>query len=141
MKRNRTMMLAGVAGALTLAGSALAFPGMHGGPGQGSGNCCSQPMCCDQQPEMTAAHKTFIKETLPLRKEMMEKRLAIQKEFSEDKPDQTKITALRKEMMELRKKMMDARAKAGLPMGKMGPKGRMQQGGRNGGMNGCGQCW
>lgn len=151
MKRNRGIMLAGLFGALAIAGSAVAYPGMGcgqmggNGGGMGCGPCGSMagngpgmgcgPMAAN--PEFAAKHKAFIKETLPLREKVMAKRLDLQKEYSEDKPDQAKLTKLQSELVELQKKMWDARTKAGLSCGPMAGKGKRGYAGPG---NGCGPC-
>ena len=112
--------------ALSLAGSALAVPGMGPGAGQGM----RPPM--GQAGTMTPEMKKFIADTMPIREEMHAKHMQMQKEMIKDNPDQEVIKKLQGEMVELRKKMMDARAKAGLPMGKMGKRGH--KGMRGGGM-------
>ena len=67
------------------------------------------------------AFRAFQKETLPLRDEMAAKRLELRNEFNKDTPDQTKIAALQKEMIDLRTKISDAAKKNGLPDGGFGP--------------------
>jgi zinc resistance-associated protein len=61
------------------------------------------------------AYKAFQKETLPLRDEMAAKRLELRNEYNKDTPDQAKIAALQKEMIDLRTKISDAAKKNGLP--------------------------
>jgi Spy/CpxP family protein refolding chaperone len=60
------------------------------------------------------AFRNFQKETLPLRDEMAAKRLELRNEFNKDTPDQAKIAALQKEMIDLRTKISDAAKKNGL---------------------------
>jgi hypothetical protein len=67
------------------------------------------------------AFRAFQKETLPLRDEMAAKRLELRNEFNKDTPDQTKIAALQKEMIDLRTKISDAAKKNGLPDRGFGP--------------------
>ncbi len=55
------------------------------------------------------------KETVPLRDEMAVKRLELRNEFNKETPDQAKIAALQKEMIDLRTKISDAAKKNGLP--------------------------
>lgn len=106
-----------VVAALAITGSAFARGGM--GPGMGMGNCPQMGQTGAMTPEM----KKFIGDTMPLREEMHAKHIQLQKEMIKDKPDAAKVTKLQGEVAELRQKMMDARAKAGLPMGKMGKRG------------------
>jgi hypothetical protein len=67
------------------------------------------------------AFRAFQKETLPLRDEMAAKRLELRNEFNKDTPDQTKIAALQKEMIDLRTKISAAAKKNGLPDRGFGP--------------------
>ena len=67
------------------------------------------------------AFRNFQKETLPLRDEMAVKRLELRNEFNKDTPDQAKIAALQKEMIDLRTKISDAAKKNGLPDRGFGP--------------------
>jgi hypothetical protein len=61
------------------------------------------------------AFRNFQKETLPLRDEMAAKRLELRNEFNKDTPDQAKIAALQKEMIDLRTKISDTAKKNGVP--------------------------
>lgn len=119
-------LLAVLAVVVMTAGTAMAMGPMGGGPG-GCG-------CMGAGPDgkMTAAQKKFIADTMTLRQEMMNKHFDIQKEFIKDKPDAAVISKLKGEINELRARIMDARAKAGLPMGYKGYK--MMKGGMGSGM-------
>jgi len=81
------------------------------------------------------AFRNFQKETLPLRDEMAAKRLELRNEFNKAEPDQAKIAALQKEMIDLRTKVSDAAKKNGLPDRGFGP-GYAKRGGY--GRGGCG---
>ena len=61
------------------------------------------------------ALRNFQKETLPLRDEMMAKRLELRNEFSKEKPDQNRVATLQKEMIDLRTKVQESAQKNGLP--------------------------
>jgi len=128
----KTILALTAAAALTLAGSALAMPGMGAGAGPGAG--MGPGMAA--QGQYSEQYKKFAIETLPIRQEMMNKHFDLQKEFLKEKPDQDAIKKLQTEIGELRKKMIDAHVKSGLPMGKrMGKMGRMgSRGMRGGGM-------
>lgn len=64
------------------------------------------------------AVKKFQKETLPLRDELITKRLELQKEYTKDNPDKAHITTLRKEIVEIELKIQEKADAAGLnPMG------------------------
>lgn len=67
------------------------------------------------------AYKAFQKETLPLRDEIAAKRLELRNEYTKDNPDQAKIAALQKEMIDLRTKVSDAAKKNGLSDWGYGP--------------------
>ncbi len=67
------------------------------------------------------AFRNFQKETVPLRDEMAVKRLELRNEFNKETPDQAKIAALQKEMIDLRTKISDAAKKNGLPDRGFGP--------------------
>ena len=129
MKKSILALTAAVA--LTIAGSAIAMPGMGAGQGMGPGMKAQMGQPGTMTPEM----KRFIADTMPIREEMHAKHMQLQKEMIKDAPDQAAIKKLQGEMVELRKKMMDARTKAGLPMGKMGKMGKHgHKGMRGGGM-------
>jgi zinc resistance-associated protein len=67
------------------------------------------------------AFRNFQKETLPLRDEMMVKRLEIRNEYSKATPDEAKITALKEEMIALRTQISEAAKRNGLPDQGFGP--------------------
>ena len=123
-------------------GAALSSAAVAAGPrGQGTGP--------DTQVDVNA-FRAFQRETLPLRDEMAAKRLELRNEFNKDTPDQAKIAALQKEMIDLRTKISDAAKKNGLPdrgfgsgYGKRSGWGRgnhMGQGGGYGPGYGRGNC-
>ena len=124
----KSLLALTAAAALAIAGSAIAMPGMGAGQGMGPGMKAQMGQPGTMTPEM----KKFIADTMPIREEMHAKHMQLQKEMIKDAPDQAAIKKLQGEMVELRKKMMDARAKSGLPMGKMGKRGH--KGMRGGGM-------
>ena len=94
-------------------GALLSTAAVAAGPrGQGPGP--------DTQVDINA-FRNFQKETLPLRDEMAVKRLELRNEFNKDTPDQAKIAALQKEMIDLRTKISDAAKKNGLPDRGFGP--------------------
>jgi len=93
-------------------GAVLSTAAVASGPrGQGPGP--------DTQVDVNA-FKAFQKETLPLWDEMAAKRLELRNEFNKDTPDQAKIAALQKEMIDLRTKISDAAKKNGFPDGGFG---------------------
>ena len=98
--------------------------------------------------------KAFQKETLPLRDELITKRLELRNEYGKDTPDQGRVTALQKEINDLQTRIQTAAEKQGLPAwgpggmmggggGRGGGPGMMGRGGRGpgqGGGYGCGAC-
>ena len=66
---------------------------------------------------------------------LMNKHFEMQKEYVKETPDAAVIAKLKGEIAKLRTKIMDARAKAGLPMGHKGHK--MMKGGMDEGMMDC----
>jgi zinc resistance-associated protein len=126
---------------LVLLGSA-AFAGMGMGPGSGNGPCAygaGQATAVKIDP---TALRAFQKETLPLRDEVMAKRVEIRNEFTKEKPDQTKIATLQKDIIDLRAKIRTAAEKNGLPAGfgqRMAGRGHgYGMGGQGGRGTGCG---
>ncbi len=107
--------------------------GMGGGPGYGPGA---------GKPVDVTAFKAFQKETLPLRDEMMTKRVELKNEYLKEKPDQAKIATLQKEMIDLRVKIRSAAEKNGLPAfgPGMGGRGCGMGGGMGRGGRGQGNC-
>jgi zinc resistance-associated protein len=97
--------------------------------------------------------KAFQKETLPLRDEMITKRLDLRNEYAKETPDQGRVVALEKDIIDLRAKIQGAAQKQGLPAwgqgygpggggGGRGP-GMMGRGGYGPGYgrgSGCGSC-
>ena len=105
-------------------GAALSTAAVAAGPrGQGPGP--------DTQVDVNA-FRTFQKETLPLRDEMAVKRVELRNEFNKADPDQNRIAALQKEMIDLRTKISAAAKKNGLPDSGFGP-GYGGRGGYGGG--------
>lgn len=122
----KRMIALTVVAALAIAGSAFARGGMGPGGGMGAG------MVTGPYAEQ---YKKFASETLPIRQEMMNKHFELQKEYLKEKPDAEAIKKLQGELAELRKKMIDARAKSGIPVGRMGRMGgKGMRGGMMGGM-------
>lgn len=78
------------------------------------------------------AFKQFQKETLPLRDELMVKRLELRNEYAQATPNYDKIAGLQKEMIDLRTKIHAAAQKHNLPAmghGFMAGKGGFGRGG------------
>lgn len=70
-------------------------------PGRGSGFNCRQFADADIEKV-----KQFQKETLPLRDEMVFKRLEIRKELHKETPDRDRIAEIKKEMIDIRTQIM-----------------------------------
>lgn len=109
MKKTWVVVLTVAFGLALLGTSVYAQWGMGcGGPGgygyAGSGG----------KPVDVNAVKAFQKETLPLRDEMMVKRVEIRNEYAKEKPDEARIATLQKEMIDLRAKIKAAADKQGL---------------------------
>ncbi|MBA4418588.1 MAG: hypothetical protein C0392_11885 [Syntrophus sp. (in: bacteria)] len=107
--------------------------GYGAGPrGQGAGVMSGKPV------DMTA-FRAFQKETLPLRDEMMAKKMEIRNEYLKEKPDQNRIATLQKEMIDLRTKIGAVAEKQGLPAAGFGQGcGQRMSGGRGCGGQGFG---
>ena len=125
MKKIWLAGLVAVFGVALLGTSVFAGWGMGGcgGGGAGYGAATGKPV------DVTA-FKAFQKETLPLRDEMMVKRVELRNESLKEKPDQNRIATLQKEMIDLRAKIRTA-AENGLPAAGFG---RGMGGGRGHGM-------
>ncbi|MBE0427527.1 MAG: hypothetical protein IBX72_12905 [Nitrospirae bacterium] len=79
--------------------------------------------------------KKFQRETLPLRDELITKRLEIRKEYAKEKPDSERIATLQKEIMDIRTKIQQKAEERGLPAWKGGKIGHGKKMGR--GMKGA----
>jgi hypothetical protein len=136
MKKLWVVALVAVLGIAFLGTSAFAQCGMGYGYGGGPRGYGYGP---GQQVDVNALTK-FQKETLPLRDEMAAKRVEIANEYSKEKPDQTRIATLQKEMVDLRTKIQTVAEKQGLPTAGYGRGyGRGYGPGRMGG-RGAGGC-
>jgi zinc resistance-associated protein len=140
MKKITIVAMVAVLG-LVLAGGA-AFAGQWQGRG-GCGPCAYGADPAAKAPTIDpTALRAFQKETLPLRDEVMAKRVEIRNEYTKEKPDQTKIATLQKDIIDLRAKIRTAAEKQGLPAG-FGPRmagGGHGMGGRGQGRGNC-QMW
>lgn len=73
------------------------------------------------QPVDVNKFKAFQKETLPLRDELMAKRMEIGNEYAKETPDQNRVAALRKEVIDLQTKIHGVAQRHGLPAWGPGP--------------------
>jgi hypothetical protein len=81
------------------------------------------------------AFKQFLKDTLPLRDELMVKRLELRNEYAQPTPNHEKIAGMQKEMIDLRTKIHTTAQKYNLPVmgrGWMAGKGGFGCGGWEG---------
>jgi zinc resistance-associated protein len=117
MKRIWIVALVGALG-LSLVGTVV-YAGR--GMGYGYGPCPYGYGAASGKQIDTNALRAFQKETLPLRDEMMAKRVEIMNEYGKEKPDQNRIATIQKEMIDLRTKITAAAEKQGLPAAGFGP--------------------
>ena len=82
-------------------------------PGNDNGICPS--VLAQADPD---AVKKFQRETLPLRDELMAKKIELRKEFGKTKPDKERIAALRKEMGDIRTKILQKADETGVSKSK-----------------------
>ena len=134
-----------MAGLMAVLGIALIGTTVFAGCGMGGGMGGGPGFAAGGKPVDVAAFKAFQKETLPLRDEMMVKRVELRNEYLKEKPDQTKIATLQKEMIDLRAKIRTSAEKNGLPafgpgMGAGGGWGGHGRGGYGHGGRGPGNC-
>jgi hypothetical protein len=80
-------------------------------PVDGYGTCGLQNADCESM-------KSFHKDTLLLRDELITKRYEIRKEFSKVKPDRERVAALQKEMIDIRTKIMMKADESGVDLQK-----------------------
>ena len=126
MKKIWVVGLVAVFGLVLLGTTAQAWCGMgYGGGPRGAGY--GPGPAVGKQVDVNAL-RAFQKETLPLRDEVMAKRVEIRNEYAKEKPDQNRIAALQKDIIDLRAKIRTAADKQGLPAAGFG----MGMGGRHG---------
>ncbi len=97
-------------------------------PGGGFGTCLSRFDDTDIE-----TVKKFQKETLPMRDEMITKKLELRREYSKENPDRDRIAVLRKEIIDIRTNILKKSDEAGLPAWKNSRKGYGMIGRRNAG--------
>ena len=97
----KKVLVAVLVAALALSLGGLAYAVGDTGPGYGN------------QTDVKAV-RTFQKETLPLRDELIAKRVELQNEYAKPNPDQNRIATLQKEMIDLRAKIENSARKQGL---------------------------
>jgi zinc resistance-associated protein len=109
-------------GLLAAVGLVLLGGGVYTAWGQGYGPCGGGYGYGTAGKQVDAnALRAFQKETLPLRDEMMAKRIEIRNEYAKEKPDQNRVAGLEKDMIDLRTKIRAAAEKQGLPAQGFGP--------------------
>lgn len=128
MKKRTFVVLAAVLSlSLVAAGSAFArWGGGYGqmGPGydRGYGNCYFNYSDRTQVEPETLAR--FQKETLPLRDEMVTKRLELSQEYDKETPDADRIAQLRKDMVDIETKIQKSADKYDVWPGGQGRRAR-----------------
>jgi|GEM_PF-6838623 Spy/CpxP family protein refolding chaperone len=83
-------------------------PGYGHGMSQNPGQCMNGLTQQEQQSVMDEKNR-FLDETRPIRKEIFEKRMTLEKEIVKKNSDQSKITQLRQEIYSLRKDIQSKR--------------------------------
>lgn len=86
---------------------------------------CDNCNCFDKKIGMGVENtefKNFKAETLPLRREISEKRFEMEREYLSEHPDETKITKIKDEIKALRDKLYEIRAKHGIQAKKFSPR-------------------
>ncbi len=66
------------------------------------------------------AVRKFQKETMPLRDELITKKLELRKEFSKEKPNTQRIDRLQKEMVDIRTRILKKADETGVAIGRGG---------------------
>ncbi|ABL01280.1 hypothetical protein [Pelobacter propionicus] len=127
-------MRTGMVAVIAVVGALLASSVVYAGWGWGDGWC----MTGTGQNVSTQKMRSFQKDTLKLRENLMEKQLDLQDELSMDVPDGKKIAALRKEIINLQGQLQTAGDKYGMPGMGMG-NGPGHRNMMNTGC-GCGMC-
>ncbi len=112
--KNRTLLILAVSLGLLLCGTVFAYAqwgwGQWGGPGMGYGSTTNIDNV-----------KRFQKDTLSLRDELVTKQLELQNEYNKPTPDANRISALRKDIVEIETKIEASANKYGVaPWGSMG---------------------
>ncbi len=84
--------------------------------------------------------KKFQRETLPLRDELIAKKLEIRQEYGKENPNRERIAALEKEIIDIRAKIHQKADELGLPAQKVGRMGHGNMSGRGLKGEGCRPC-
>jgi hypothetical protein len=84
--------------------------------------------------------KKFQHETLPLRDELITKRLEIRQEYGKENPDRERIATLEKEIVDIRTKIHQKADELGLPARKGGKMGYGKMSGKGMKGEGCPPC-
>lgn len=103
-------MKKGMVAVVAVTGALLASSVVYAGWGWGSGWC----MTGNGQNVSTQKMRSFQKDTLKLRENLMEKQLDLQDELSVDVPDGKRVAALRKEILSLQSQLQAAGNKYGM---------------------------
>lgn len=88
------------------------------------GGCYQQKECKPGIGKISPEHKKFREETMPYRRQLIEKRFELEKEYLSETPDKEKIAKLEKEREDLYGKVLEMRKKYGFKTGKIKTKAR-----------------
>lgn len=127
-------MKTGIVAVIAVVGALLASSAVYAGWGWGGGWCMSG----NDRNVSTQKMRSFQKDTLKLRENLMEKQLDLQDELSMDVPDGKKVAALRKEIISLQSQLQATGDKYGMTDWGMG-RGSGHRNMTNYGC-GCGMC-
>ncbi len=128
-------MKKGIITVVAVTGALLASSVVYAGWGWGSGWCSTTGY---GQNVSTQKMRSFQKDTLKLRENLMVKQLDLQDELSMDVPDGKKVAALRKEIISLQSQLQAAGDKYGMGNWGMGSGMGQRQAMTSG--CGCGMC-
>lgn len=104
-------MKKGVVAVVVVMGALLASSAVYAGWGWGGGGWC---MTGNSQGVSTQKMRSFQKDTLKLRENLMDKQLDLQDEFSKDVPDGKRVATLRKEIIDIQSQLQAAGDKYGM---------------------------
>jgi len=127
-------MKKGIVAVLVVMGALLGSSAVYAGWGWGNGWC----MTGNSQGVSTQKMRSFQKDTLKLRENLMDKQLDLQDELNTDVPNGERVAALRKEIIDMQSQLQATGEKYGMSNWGMG--GNMGQRHATTGNCGCGMC-
>jgi hypothetical protein len=130
--KKRTLIAVGIVLSLSLlaAGGVFARGGDGYGMREGRGSGCWSDT--DKAPVDTEAMLKFRKETLPLRDDLMAKRLELNQEYGKENPDTERIAKIRKEIVDVQMSIEKVAEKYGIEDSRQGKRSRGRYGCGNG---------